>query len=566
MKKIIIFSVCIFLLNACKKLDLFPLSEVSDTNWFKSEDELKLSISKLYETNFWAYGPYVVSGFWSTDDFSYRNILEPIPSGTINGQTLMVRNLWNYSYQCIVNANLILANISNVKGIAEANLKKYAANARFARAAQYSRLIFLYGNVPYYTKPLSIDEAFSLSRTDKKTILDSIYVDFNYAIENLPEKYNDNELKFATKGAALALKARIALYMEDYPIARDATKECINLGVYKLFPDYYTLFLSKSKNSEETIFSSAFSVGLNALFPLTARSYLTRTVGGFGSATPSWDLFCSYLCTDGLPIDESPLFDPHKPFKNRDPRCSATIVPFDEAFLGVQYSCHPDTLRVLNYITGKLISNTQNRAVTQFATYNGLSLKKFIDEDWLDYLADNDVILMRYADVLLMYAEAKIELGEIDNTVLNAINMVRSRAYGVDYTATSSYPFVTETDQVKLRKILRIERRMEFAWENDLRYNDLIRWRLAGKILTKPDYGLLDVAELKTKVVKPGLWFFPETPSVDEDGSPDFTSMYNKGLINLLSKRAFDISKQYLWPIPTTEILINKNLTQNPGY
>jgi hypothetical protein len=165
-----------------------------------------------------------------------------------------------------------------------------------------------------------------------------------------------------------------------------------------------------------------------------------------------------------------------------------------------------------------------------------------------------------------MYAEAKIELNEIDISVLDAINKVRARAYGVNYTETLSYPTVAATAQSELRKILRIERRMEFAMENNLRYNDIIRWRLAEKVLNIPDYGMLDVAALRTKVVNQGLWFFPDTPPIDEDGVADFTPMYNAGLIKLLSQRKFDVGKQYLWPIPTKEILINENLTQNQGY
>ena len=106
---------------------------------------------------------------------------------------------------------------------------------------------------------------------------------------------------------------------------------------------------------------------------------------------------------------------------------------------------------------------------------------------------------------------------------------------------------------------------MEFAGEG-LRYNDLIRWKLAGKALTRPIYGLLDPPDLRAKVVEPGLWFFPETPNIDEDGIPDFSDLYNAGFIKLLANRQFDVSKQYLWPIPTSEILINNNLTQNPGY
>jgi hypothetical protein len=350
-------------------------------------------------------------------------------------------------------------------------------------------------------------------------------------------------------------------------IIRDAAKACMDLGVYQLFPDYTTLFLNKTKNSIETIFAVPYSEERNIIWSANeCRDVISRTSGGYCSRSPSWELFCSYLCTDGLPIDESPLFDPREPFENRDPRCTATIVEFGREWLGYTYAPHPDSLLVLNHNTGQLVKNNDNRAVDTWAPFNGLAWAKYVDDTWIDQITDNDNILMRYADVLLMYAEAKIELNDIDVTVTNAINQVRARAYGVDVTETSSYPEVTDTNQNELRKSLRIERRMEFAKENAIRYWDIMRWRLAEKVLNLPRYGMLDVADLKEKVVSKGLWFFPEIPPVDEDGIADFQPMYEKGLIRILVTRKFDSPKHYLWPIPTTEIVINENMTQNPGY
>lgn len=118
---------------------------------------------------------------------------------------------------------------------------------------------------------------------------------------------------------------------------------------------------------------------------------------------------------------------------------------------------------------------------------------------------------MRYADVLLMYAEAKIEMNSIDQSVLDAINEVRARAYGVKLSETNAYPAVSTTNQAELRRTVRIERRMELAYEG-IRYMDIIRWRLAEKVLNTGIYGMLDPAELKNKVVDAGLWFSLEFP------------------------------------------------------
>jgi hypothetical protein len=110
-----------------------------------------------------------------------------------------------------------------------------------------------------------------------------------------------------------------------------------------------------------------------------------------------------------------------------------------------------------------------------------------------------------------------------------------------------------------------MERRMEFAFEG-IRYMDIIRWKLAEKVLNREIYGMLDPADLRTKVVKPGLWFFPQTPEIDDDGTAVFEPLFNAGLIKRLALRDFDATKQYVWPIPNKEVLINENLKQNTGY
>ncbi len=574
MKNFIITLVIALLLLGCNDMDLNPLSEGSSGNWYSDDTELSLSLNKLYDLAFWEnwYGPYNTGWLnwhdaWS-DDWTQRTNLGIMAAGTVNGQTDAVIKIWETAYKCIANANFIIENIGRAAGsISQDKMNAYIGDARFVRAAQYSKLIFLFGDVPFFTKTLNIDQAFSLSRTSKNEVLDQIYADLDFAITHLPVSYSSNEYTHATKGAAMAMKARIALYMGNYTIARDAAKACIDLGVYTLYPDYGKFF--GQKNTSETVFAIPRSVGLGSY--INIEQIVCRNCGGYSTVQPSWDLFCSFLCTDGLPIDESPLFDPHNPFKNRDPRCAQTIVEFGSRHLGVRYEPHPDSIKAWNYKTSAYMSNNDSKGVAQYASFNGLVWKKWINDEWYtNNRGDMPNIVIRYADVLLMYAEAKIELGEIDQSVRDAINKVRARAYGVDFSKTTSYPAVSATNQAGLRKILRIERRMEFAFEGgletSLRYADLVRWRLAEKVLNTSIYGLLDVADLREKVVKPGLWFFPEVPPIDEDGVANFGSMYNKGLIKLLALRTFDPSKHYLLPIPTKEILINKNLVQNPKY
>jgi hypothetical protein len=565
--QLLLISGFIFL-SACNDLDLNPLSEGSSENWYSNETEITMALNDLYRLNFWPDDkiPYADLDLWS-DDFMNRSGTNPMINGTLSGQDGTVNAWWTNTYKGIARANTIITNLEKSKGqLTQAVANKYAGEARFVRASHYARLISYFGDVVYYTGVLGLEESFTMAKTDKKTILKSIYDDYDFAALNLPTTYGTSSNMRATKGAALAMKARIALFFGDWAIARDAAKACMDLKVYDLHADYATLFYSKTKNPKELVFGIPRSTSLNVTIPDT-KNYLSRLGGGWGaSVAPSWELFCSYLCTDGLPIDESPLFDPRTPFKNRDPRCTATIVEFGTPWLGFIYQPHPDSLKTLNVRTGQRVTNNDCRSNAQFASFNGLMFKKGIDEDWTDdFKAENEIFLMRYADVLLMYAEAKIELNEIDQTMLDAsINMVRARAYKVSVTDKSKYPAVTIGSQASLRKVLRIERRMEFATEAR-RYEDIIRWKLADKVLNRNIYGMLDPADLRTKVVKPGLWFFPLVPEIDEDGNPNLDAMYNAGLIKLVAVRNFP-ARQYLWPIPTKEILINENLKQNTGY
>ncbi|MDO6738207.1 RagB/SusD family nutrient uptake outer membrane protein [Wenyingzhuangia sp. 2_MG-2023] len=562
MKKFI-FLFGIISIISCSELDLNPLSSGSSENWYSNQIEFNLALNDLYRDYPWAIEVSYRTERYS-DNWNQRLSLYSYPGGTISSDWSDAGSNWVNFYKGISRANSIVYNLQEENNVvAEEFRNRYEAEARFMRATFYGTLIFLYGDVPYFTEYLDIDQAFNIGRTDKDEILNNIYEDFDFAAEHLPEKYGSGELKRATKGAAYAMKARIALYFSDWEVVKNAAEDCINLGVYSLHPDFGEYFLSSTKNSDETIFAIPRSQQLNSFW--SPKSWMPRTVGGTSTAQPSWELFYSFLCTDGLPVDESPLFDPKEPFKNRDPRLAETIVPFGSVHLGVVYDPHPNSKTVLNVSTGKMVRNRDTRSVDIYASYNGLTLNKGVSDVWLTQKVDNDIILMRYADVLLMKAEADIELNEIDESTLKAINQVRARAYGVNESEVSEYPSVQVSSQSELRTILRTERRVELAWENR-RLADLIRWRLAEVALRRPVYGLLDSSDLLEKIVDEGLWFLPEAPEVDENGLVDFSSLYNKGLISKHVERNFNPERQYLWPIPFKETQINPNIKQNPGY
>ena len=537
------------------------MSEGSSENWFTTEDEFEASLKNMYQSGMWTAD----NESW-TDDFVQRQILSSFANATITGQTQEVVDYWENKYKGIGRANVVLMNLQRGldSGIPQRLIDRFAAEAYFLRAAFYSMLIEKFGDVVYVDDMVSIEEALTMERTPKSTLIPLVYEDYDKAIAGLPEA-TDYQASRATKGAAMAMKARFALRMGDWKTAAEASKACMDLGVYELESSFEKLFLQTTKVSKEYILALPRSVELGYYYP--AWEILSRLGSGNAWWCPSWDLLASYTCTDGKPIDESPLYDTNDPFKNRDPRCSMTIVPFGSMHCGYEYNPSP-TVKEVRDRTGKTVSNKDSRGVFQYASFNGLLWKKGVDESWTENgrKSEPSQIIIRYADVLLMYAEAKIELNEIDESVLKAINQVRSRAYSTTYENTSSYPAVTSHERLELRKILRNERRMEFANEG-IRYSDIIRWKIASKVMSKKNYGMLYPSQLVIeRLIDKGLpWFWPMTPEIDEEGIPDFSAMEKKGYIQVLSSKKWD-DRQYLWPIPSKEILINNKLTQNTGY
>lgn len=440
-------------LSSCHDLNLNPLANGSTETWYSSASEIEMAVNDLYRIDFWPQdGEYQTD--WS-DDYTYRETLTSFESATLNGQNGNVTNLWAKCYKTIARANSVILKYQRAidNGASETKVNQLVGEAHFFRGAAYSRLVTRFGDVPLVETDIDINEGLSMGRTAKAQILQLVYDDFDAAAAVLPTSCSGTQR--ITKGAALAYKARTALYMSDWATAATAAKAVMDLGVYQLHSSYSDLFLQSTKSSKEFVYTIPRSLEYKGCYldAGTVRNDLIRNIGGWAATDPSWDLLASYTCTDGLPIDESPLFDSHNPFKNRDPRCSMTIVPFNTEFLGYEYDPSPAAAQVMNYSTGKMVKNNDSRINAQYASFDGLVWKKGIDKTWADngYMVAPDMIIIRYAEMLLTYAEAKIELNQIDQSVLDAMNTVRARAYGVDKSATDKYPAFTSTNQAKLR-------------------------------------------------------------------------------------------------------------------
>lgn len=567
------------LASSCVSMDMTPNAQGNSESWYSTEAELEMAANRLYTIGYWN-SPYEDTEQW-TDNFTYRQQNRhpdngaPL-NGNLNGQDYIVYHMWEQDYKQIAQANLILQHSGRAKanGVNEDIINQYRAEAYFARACKYAELISYFGAVPYMEKEMTISEASALGRMPLDELVPKVYADFDHAIDSLPETYTGAQ-RF-TKGAALAMKARFALYQADWQTAAAAAKACMDLGLYSLDPSYSNVFLQTTKENPEKIFviprSIALGVTLDVWF---VNNELPRNVGGYGASSPSWDLLACYLCTDGKPIDESDLFDPHDPFKNRDPRCSMTIVPFGSAHCGWYYEPYSKIAHSTDGVTTK--NNVDCRFSddndgVQNASYNGLLWKKGVDDTWLDETGKNsktvesDFIMMRYADVLLMYAEAMIELDKIDQALIDqTINTVRARAYGVNVSATSAYPAVVAGDQASMRRVVRLERRVELAKEN-LRYMDVIRWGQYDKAFNGVNYILPGEKEVLEDNVTSGKWFWGDVvPQIDEDGFADLSKLEEAGLAREGAARIFP-SHQKLWPIPTHDRELCGNLEQNPDY
>lgn len=533
---------------SCEKLDRYPFSNPSSETFYSNKVEMDLAVNSLYEN--WMYPQDGEE--WSDNLWQRSGTGNDIIHGTGTTQTYWPFTFrWATAYKMIARANGILDNINNAKDITDAYRTQIEAQARFSRAYEYSLLVTHYGDVPLFKTISTLSEAKNATRTPKAEVVKFIYDEMDFAASVLPKTYTTG-LKYFTKGVALGMKARLAISLNDWAVAADASKKVMELSVYDLYPSYRNLFLRAGQRSSEIIFSFPRSATYNNTYDI--QYTMSRNAGGYASNIPTLELIDSYECTDGQTIDKSPLYNHKNPFVNRDPRLKATIVTPGENWLGFAYENHPDSTQVFSTKDNKKVLNRDSKnSSSPFASFTGYLFKKGIDETQLAQFnkVDLDQIIMRYAEILLIYAEAKIELNQIDQTVVNAINQVRARAYGVPVSATMLYPVITTTDQAALRRILRRERRVEFALEGR-RYTDLLRWKIVEKAFNKKVVGV---------PVNKADYPFAGTPVFDEDDIPSYDAFISK--LTVPDVRFFNPEKHYLWPVPFAEISLNPGLLPN---
>jgi putative outer membrane protein, probably involved in nutrient binding len=261
----ILFLVFALSLSSCADLDLYPLDTGSSDSWYKTEEEVKASIAGLYRAEF-----FPIDGDNWTDNHQSRDQLNDFTAATLNGETWEVKNRWQNAYKSIARCNILLNKLATPAeiGISEEKAELYRAQVLFVRATQYGILTSCYGDVVWVDSEISIDDAFTMGRTDREEIMEKVYADYDRAAAALPLSYGTQQ-ELATKSAALALKARYALYNEDWDIAAKAAKDCMDLGCNELYPDFESFSLPQRIMPKRIFFHGL--ILLNSAYTLKAR-------------------------------------------------------------------------------------------------------------------------------------------------------------------------------------------------------------------------------------------------------------------------------------------------------
>ena len=543
-----IFSLIIILLglSSCRKeLDRTPLDQFSSTTFWSSEPNVMLALTGVYRgniqmstspatgaeysaTDWWSYNGMLFLEFATDNVYDRRgdnSIINTLTNGTLTSSNGNISSYWNLSYARIARCNYFLENIAKAN-LDPAKTNRYTAEVRFIRACQYFYLSQYFGSVPLVTKTLTANEANNVTKAPIQTITSFTEKELAEVATVLP-RYS--LLTTAEKGrasaqVALAFLGRLYLAEQKWNEASTVYKQIIDYNDNVIDPDYTSLFNGTNESSKEIIFATQYLQDLapNAMLQHTYPAAL----GGFHLSNPLGSLAESYEFNDGTPFSfTDPRYKPADIGQNRDPRLKYTILYNGQPFKNIIYNSNPDATTSPDQLT-----------TTKQATRTGFAPRKFNSEAFTGGDLQNsgiDLPIIRYAEVLLSYLEAQLEAGSaINQSLLDAtINQVRGRT-------SVNMPRVTETDPVKLRVILRRERRNEMALEGT-RLWDLLRWKIAGDVLNGDFYGAP----------------FPGAKNLRKKGS--ITDPYNRWYV---TSKSFRKGIDEYWPVPLSEVSINPNL------
>ena len=569
MKKIFKLFIPVLLLinlSGCNDLDTAPYDRISSETFWKTPEHAKQGIMGAY------------ASLRAIDGFGKRYYFDNVGGlglawlesayynsmiGTATDRTSYIGNYWRFMYDGVQRANLVIRRVPDMT-IDEAIKKPIVAEARFLRALHYAELLDVFGGVPLYDESIDLNADFNNLMNPRSTpeeVRAFILKDLTAAIADLPVKWPQAEHGRAAKGAAYALRGKIYLYAKDWKNAIADFEEVVynksNAYNYTLNPKYADLFKLAGHNSSEIIFAvqvlggTGFSYGL----PIALNVGFRGTFGGGGNYTmPANDLADLYENKDGSPFnwnDHIPGFNEStevkrkafwathtsgkltsvpdtallgKIYRDRDPRLMATLVVPYSYYLGWVGNAEKN----LQFVVAQGANENFGQVRNNVGWYTYL-WRKFVPEgNEGGAIASRDHTpfnfpLIRFADVLLMLSEAYNEDGQLDKAVTE-LNKVRTRVNMPGLNSGAAWLKVSTKEEM-FRRIVK-ERTVELALEG-LRFSDLRRWGIAKE-------------ELNNK------------PATNLFGELQFTRVFT--------------DRDYLWPIPRTEIEMNPALKQNPGW
>jgi len=509
---------------SCTKtaLDKAPLDKYSDENVWKDVSLTNLFINSIYANMHTIYDD---AGDWLmgciTDEAEAGRTFvasQQINTGEYSAADNIYSEYYTDGFANIRKCNLLLQNLPKVPASDDVK-KRMRGEAFFHRAFASIDIYMRFGRFPIVDKVLTLNDESTIPRGKDEDCVKFMLSDLDSAINLLPQSYTSATDKGrATKGAAYAIKSRLLLNLERYQEASDAAEEVMKLG-YSLFPNYQTLFNPENDNNSEIIFDKQFgseqSGQVHDLDLYENSSYFT----GFSSGItcPTQNLVDAFEMTDGLPWNESPLYNPQKPYENKDPRFYATVMYDGAEWMG----------KTIDMKKGSLF----NKSSGSGSAPTNYFMRKFLNPKY-DFQTGNNpnyqnAPIIRLAEIYLIYAECQFQLGHAD-VALTYVNKIRERVNMPDIMPA----------KFTFQSIMH-EREVELALEGQ-RWFDIKRWKKGSELIGTDIYGMdiTDAAGVRS---------------------------YKRFLVET---RVFD-PKMYLFPIPLSEINkypASKPLEQNPEW
>jgi hypothetical protein len=585
-----IFSILFIFLIAtfsCKKyLDKQPLDAITSEDFYKTAAQINQALTGVYN----AYGARTVSPglnnptpYYSKMDLYTEIGLErglngTIGSGAYNTTTGTVAELWAIFYQVIQRANSLLFYMPRGQAnMAPADYARVQAEAKVLRGLAYWHLITYFGDVPFFTGPLEQSEIYAATRRSKKEIIGFLISDLEGASTSL--SWLPTDFGRVSRGVALGAAARLAILDKRFTDVIRLTDNVIANSPYGLNPSFQNLFRKNGQTvnaNNEIMFIYPFGDADGGSFNYLNLVQGSRNQGGQSSHFPTQFLVDLFECTDGRTIDVSPLYNPARPNQNRDPRMKHTVIVSGDTVVVQGF-----TSNVFSSINRLVHTFNPTTSVVTLSTTNNLDSSNIFGPRqngcgnlWRKYTNDRDIngtagnlfkvgwVNMRFAEILLLNAEAKLENGSPAADVAVPLNRIRTRAGMPNVSAT------VLSNPNSLKQLVRREKTIEFANEG-IHMADMRRWD-DGAYAAKVMSGLVVGTDLSnsTFVTGQGLVINNPAPIPVFDAIYQVPITYPSATTTRLTRetRLFNANQHILCPIPQGEIDKVPTLVQNPGW